>query len=67
MTTRNRARTWLGPEHVQDFGSDTKLLVKLLDAGRGATLVAPFAAGALRFTGQGDLLAARPPRPGSRS
>lgn len=24
---------WLGPEHVQDFGIDTGLLVKLLDAG----------------------------------
>lgn len=24
---------WLGPEHVKEFGPDTKLLVKLLDAG----------------------------------
>jgi mannose-6-phosphate isomerase len=26
-------RAWLGPEHVADFGADTGLLVKLLDAG----------------------------------
>lgn len=25
---------WLGPDHVKRFGSDTKLLVKLLDAGQ---------------------------------
>jgi mannose-6-phosphate isomerase len=25
---------WLGPEHVQAFGKDTKLLVKLLDSGQ---------------------------------
>lgn len=27
-------RGWLGPDHVANFGSDTKLLVKLLDAGQ---------------------------------
>lgn len=28
------AEYWLGPEHCQAFGADTKLLVKLLDAGQ---------------------------------
>lgn len=27
-------QAWLGPDHVNSFGSDTKLLVKLLDAGQ---------------------------------
>ena len=29
-----RPRDWLGPEHVETYGSDTKLLVKLLDSGQ---------------------------------
>jgi len=30
---QNDPEGWLGPEHVADFGADTALLVKLLDAG----------------------------------
>jgi len=29
-----RPQDWLGPDHVRQFGVDTKLLVKLLDAGQ---------------------------------
>ena len=34
-----------------------------LDAGRGTTLLAPFAAGELRLRGRGEVVVARPPRP----
>jgi mannose-6-phosphate isomerase len=31
---RSNPHYWLGPEHVRAYGADTKLLVKLLDAGQ---------------------------------
>ena len=49
---KQRPLDWLGPAHVQAFGPDTKLLVKLLDAGQRLPVHAhPSAAFALGHLG----------------
>lgn len=50
---RQQPEAWLGPAHVDRFGADTRLLVKLLDAGQRLPVHAhPHASFAMRHLGR---------------